>query len=164
MTDYALSKQDILRYFNNRIKVVLYDELKNYHSVHDLLKPYNRVCILYYWKKYSGHWVCCFMNKNKRVEIFDSFGTWIDDTLQQINMDFRRDTNQDFKYLTKILYNGNNSVEYNDVTLQNKKAMTCGRWCLYRMKRNDLNIEQFVDLFKNIKNKDKKIISLTNNI
>lgn len=162
--DYPLSKKDIERYFGGKIKVILYDELKNYKTVHDLLKPYNRVCILYYWKKFSGHWVCCFLNKNNRVEIFDSFGSFPDDTLKQINMNFRKDTNQDFKHLTQILYNGNNSIEYNDKKLQDAKASTCGRWCIYRMKRNDLSIEQFNDLFKNIKNKDNKIISLTNNI
>ena len=55
-------------------------------------------------------------------------------------------------------------VEYNDKKLQSSKSSSCGRWCVYRMMRNDLTIEEFQDLFKNIKNKDKKIISLTNNI
>jgi len=160
--DYPLSKTDIERIFNGKIKVLLYSDIKKYKSIDELLYPFNRVCILYYWKKYHGHWVCVFRNKNGNVEIFDSFGTWIDDTLKQINNDFRKNTNQDFKYLTYLLYKGGRHVEYNDEKLQDDRASTCGRWCVYRMLRNDLTIEHFCDLFKNIKNKDKKIISLTN--
>lgn len=160
--DYPLSKNDIENYFNGKIKIILYSELKNYNTIYDLLKPYNKVCILYYWKKYSGHWVCCFLNKNNNIEIFDSFGSWIDDTLKQINMNFRKETDQNYKHLTKLLYDIKKPVEYNNIKLQSNKTSTCGRWCIYRMKRNDLTIEEFTNLFKNIKNKDNKIISLTN--
>jgi hypothetical protein len=162
--DYPLSKTDIERAFDGRIKVLLYNELSNYKTIEELLYPYNRVCILYYWKKYHGHWVCIFKNINNRVEIFNSFGGFIDDTLKDISKDFKNETNQNYKHLTDLLYRGGREVEYNDKQLQNDKASTCGRWCVYRMFRNDLTIEEFVNLFKNIKNKDKKIISLTSNI
>ena len=162
--DYPLSKTDIEKIFNHKIKVLLYSDIANYKSIDDLLKPYGRVCILYYWKKYSGHWVCVFRNKNGRVEIFDSFGTFPDGTLKEINYNFRKETNQAYKHLTDLLLKGGREVEYNDKKLQGDKSSTCGRWCIYRMLRNDLTIEEFQDLFKRIKDKDKKIISLTNNI
>lgn len=162
--DYPLSKTDIERAFNGKVKVILYSDVKKYKNIYDLLAPYGRVVILYYWKKYSGHWICVFVNKNRNVEIFDSFGTFIDDTLKNINADFRKETNQDYKYLTKLLYDAGYHVEYNDMQLQDHSASTCGRWCVYRMKRNDLTIEQFQELFKKVKNKDKKIISYTNYI
>jgi len=161
MTDYPLSKTDIEHFFNGKIKVMLYDEISQYKTINDLLYPYGRVCILYYWRKYHGHWICIFRNINDRVEVFDSFGSWIDDTLKDINYLFRKETNQETKHLTKLLYEGDRDVEYNDQKLQSTKASTCGRWCVYRMLRNDLTIEEFDDLFKRIKNKDKKIISLT---
>ena len=162
--DYPLSKKDIERAFKGRIKVILYNEITNYRTIDELLAPYGRVCILYYWKKYHGHWVCVFRNKNGRVEIFNSFGGFIDDTLNDISTQFKKETQQDYKHLTDLLYKGGRIVEYNDQQLQSMKSSTCGRWCVYRMFRNDLTIEQFCNLFKNIKNKDKKIISLTNNI
>jgi len=162
--DYPLSKTDIERIFNNKIKIMLYSDISNYKTIEELLFPYNRVCILYYWKKWHGHWVCVFKNKNNRVEIFDSFGTFPDGTLKDIDLNFRKETNQAHKHLTELLYKGGRSIEYNDKVLQGKKYSTCGRWCSYRMIRDDLTIEQFQDLFKNIKNKDKKIISLTNYI
>ena len=162
--DYLLSKTDIERLFNGKIKVILYSDIADYKTIEDLLYPYNRVCILYYWRKYHGHWVCVFKNKNGRFEIFYSFGTFPDGTLKDINMNFRKETNQAHKHLTELLYKGGREVEYNDKKLQSNKSATCGRWCVYRMKRKDLTIEEFQDLFKNIINKDKKIISLTNNI
>lgn len=164
MADYALSKTDIQNAFNGKIKVVLYSDLKQYKTIQDLLEPYNRVVILYYWRKFSGHWICVFKNKNGNIEVFDSLSSWIDDTLKDINIDFRKETDQDYKYLTKLLYDCNCPVEWNDFKLQSNNAKTCGRWVIYRLKRNDLTIEQFQDLFKNIKNKDKKIIMLTNDI
>jgi hypothetical protein len=117
---------------------------------------------LYYWRKYHGHWVCVFRNKNGNTEIFDSFGTFPDGTLKDINPDFRKETNQAYKHLTSLLVKGGQPVEYNDKKLQSNVSSTCGRWCVYRMMRNDLTIEQFQNLFKGIKNKDNKIISLTN--
>lgn len=164
MSDYPLSKKDIEGIFKGRIKVILYNEISDYNNIHELLAPYGRVCILYYWRKYHGHWICVFKNKNNRVEIFNSFGGWIDDTLNDINPEFRKETNQENKHLTEILYKGGRGVEYNDKRLQSLNSSTCGRWCVYRMLRNDLTIEEFQDLFKNVKNKDKKIISLTSNI
>ena len=159
--DYPLSKSDIERVFNGKIKVLLYDEIAKYNNIKELLEPYGKICVLYYWKKYSGHWCCCFLNKNGRVEIFDSFGTFPDGTLKDININFRKETNQAHKHLTDLLYRGGRPVEYNDMKLQGNKSSTCGRWCIYRMLRNDLTIEEFQDLFKRNKNKDKKIISLT---
>lgn len=161
MTDYPLSKTDIINYFDGKIKVILYSEIKNYKSIDQLLAPYGRVIILYYWKKYHGHWICCFFNVNGNVEVFDSFGSWIDDTLKDISEQFRSETDQNYKYLTNLLYNGPYRVEYNDKALQSKKSSTCGRWCIYRLKKNNLTIEEFQDLFKNIKNNDNKIINLT---
>lgn len=160
--DYPLSKSDIERAFDGKIKVLLYNEIANYNNINELLYPYNRICILYYWKKYHGHWVCVFKNKNGNVEIFDSFGTFPDGTLKDINLNFRKETNQAHKHLTELLYKGGRAVEYNDKKLQSNKSSTCGRWCCYRMFRDDLTIEEFQDLFKRYKNKDKKIISLTN--
>jgi len=162
--DYPLSKKDIEKIFKGKIKVMLYNEISDYKTIDDLLNPYGRVCILYYWKKYHGHWICVFRNKNNRVEIFDSFGTWIDDTLKNINPIFRNETNQLSKHLTALLYQKGDGVEYNDEKLQKDKSMTCGRWCVYRMIRDDLSIEEFQKLFNRVKDKDNKIISLTSNI
>lgn len=162
--DFPLGSKQIKKAFGGKIKIILYSQLKNYNSINELLEPYDKVVILYYWKKYFGHWICIFKNVNGNIEVFDSLGSWIDDTLYTIDKEFRKQNNEDYKYLTKLLYDCNCEVEYNDKQLQSNKTSTCGRWCVYRLKRDDLTIEEFQDLFKKNKNKDSKIISLTNTI
>ncbi len=162
--DYALSREDIINAFDGKVKVVLYSEIKKYKTIKELLSPYGKVVILYFWRKFFGHWICVFKNVNGNVEVFDSLGSWIDDNLKDINKSFRKETDQDYKYLTKLLYDCDCDVEYNDVKLQGNKSTTCGRWVTYRLRRDDLTIEEFQDLFKNKKNKDKEIILLTDDI
>jgi len=164
--DYPLNTRDIKKYFDNKIKVILYSDIAKYDTIEELLKPFGRVIFLYYWKtkpSIYGHWCCCFINKSGNIEYFNSFGGFIDDALYQLNKEFRIKHDQDFKHLTNLLINCNHEIEYNDKQIQKKEGTaTCGRWCCYRMKRTDLNIEEFQKLFNNIKTNDKKIISLVN--
>ena len=51
MTDFPLSKDDLIKSFNGKVKVLLYSDLKNIKNVKELLSPYNRVIILYFWRK-----------------------------------------------------------------------------------------------------------------
>lgn len=159
----ALSSKDIKGYFNGKVKVILYNEIGKYRTIDELLNPYGRVIMLYFWKaepNYYGHWISCFRNCNNNIEVFDSFGTFIDDTLNKISLNFRKEHNIYEKHLTKLLYDSGKIIEYNDKQLQDKKTSTCGRWCIYRLYRDDLTIEQFQKLFDIPINNDKKIIKL----
>lgn len=175
--NYPLSSSDIKKIFNKKIKIILYSDLSKYKTIEDVLKPHNKVMILYYWESpneegegnYFGHWVCFFKNNKNMIEVFNSFGGYIDDTLKQIDKDFREDNNEDFKYLTNLLYDycikTNDKVVYNAKQLQAKvDTATCGRWCCYRMLRNDLSIIEFNRLFKNLKTNDNKICKITNKL
>jgi len=175
--EYPLSSGDIKKIFNKKIKIILYSDLAKYKKIEDVLKPHNRVMILYYWEapdqygngNFFGHWVCLFLNKNNMIEVFNSFGGWIDDTLKQIDKDFREDNDENFKYLTNLLYDycdrTNNKIVYNAKQLQAKiDTSTCGRWCAYRMLRDDLSIIEFNRLFKNLKTNDMKITKITNKL
>lgn len=168
--EYALSAKDIKKIFKNKIKILLYSELSDYDNIVDVLEPYGRVAILYYWEApdargrghYFGHWQNCFINCNGNIEVFNSFGGKIDDTLKQLGMDFRRKHNEEYKYLTKLLLDYPGDVEYNKKQLQGKiGSATCGRWICYRMLRDDLNIDEFNKLFtNNVKMNDQKIVRL----
>ncbi len=162
--DNSLTGEDIKNIFDGQIKILTYDQIAQYNTIEKLLSPYNRVAILYVWDKrpYAyGHWVCLFVNVNGNIEFFDSYGTFPDDTLDTINKNFRELNGEDYRYLTHLLYNYHGIVEYNNKVLQDKKSSTCGKWISYRMIRNDLNIEQFQDLFsKDTKKNDKIIIKL----
>ena len=162
--DNPLSGNDLKSIFNNKIKIITYGELINYDTIEDLLYPYNRVCILYVWKKDPnpyGHWNCIFKNKYGNIEVFDSFGNWIDAFLNDVDKNFRKQNNQLYKQLSHLLYNSHYDVEYNNKKLQNDKSSTCGKWCALRMLKNDLDIDEFNNLFTDdtIKN-DRMIIQI----
>jgi hypothetical protein len=167
--DNPLSGTDIKNIFNNKIKVILYSDINKYNNIYELLHPYNKVVILYVHKikedgGFFGHWQCVFKNKNNNIEIFDSFGSWIDSFLDTIPMQFRKQHKQSYKILSELLLKSKNKIEYNDKQLQNKETNTCGKWCSYRILRNDLTIEEFQNLFSDdtLKN-DKYIINLFSN-
>jgi len=165
--DRALTGKDIKNYFNGKCKVMTYDELHKYKSMDSLLYPYNRVVILYVFSNNNGspygHWICVFRNINNNNEVFDSLGNFVDGFLDKINKQFRNESGQKFKYLSDLLIKDKHLTEYNDIALQGKKTKTCGKWCIYRMYRDDLTIEDFQNLFtKNNKINDDIILKLFN--
>jgi hypothetical protein len=164
--DNPLTSNDIKRIFNNKIKVIPYEDLTKYNNIEDLLHPYNKVMILYVWKKNPnpyGHWICLFINCKGNYEVFDSYGTFIDDTLNDIDKNFRLENNEYYKQLTHLLYNSNKTIEYNNKKLQDDNSSTCGKWCSYRMLKKDLDINDFCDLFTdNTLINDRMILKIFN--
>jgi len=171
--DYALSAKDIKKIFKNKINILLYSDLEDYDTIEEVLEPHGQTMILYYWEapddrgngSYYGHWCCVFYNGNGNVEFFNSFGGKIDDTLYQLGAEFRKQHNQYYKYLTKLLLDYNGDIEYNPKQLQAKiGTATCGRWCIFRMLNSGLDIKDFNKHFTHIKTNDKKITNLTNKL
>ena len=162
--DNPLSGTDIENYLGGKCRVISYDQIKEFSSIDDLLGNHGRCVILYVWAKNPdafGHWQCVFRNKNGNVEVFDSYGSWIDSFLNKIDKNFRIKTGQNYKFLTKLLYDSNYNVEYNDKVLQNKNSNTCGKWCVLRMLCNHLDIDEFNSNFtKNTKKNDLIILEL----
>ncbi len=165
--DNPLSGQDIKNYFGGECNVISYNQIKKFKSINELLGKYGRCVILYIWAKNPepfGHWQCVFKNKNGNIEVFDSFGSWIDSFLNKIDKNFRINTGQNYKYLTKLLYDSGYNVEYNDKKLQDSNSSTCGKWCVLRMMMNKLNIDEFNKLFsKNTKKNDLIILEIFSN-
>jgi len=166
----TLSGNDILKFFNGKVKIVLYSDLRKYNNIDQLLNPYGRVAMLYYREKepnYYGHWISLIKTNRNTVEVFDPYGTFIDDTLKSINTDFRKENYQYTPYLSKLLLEQKKyKVEYNDVPLQEMKqgTNTCGRWAIVRMALRDVPVEMFQKIFSK-KNKGDDLVSLlTKNI
>jgi hypothetical protein len=169
--DFALGGNDIYKYLNGKIKVLEYKEIRKYKDIDSLLKPFDKVAILYPWKVEPdgglfGHWVGLMKNKNGNVEYFNSYGSFLENgVMKNIDVNFKKRHGEDFKYLTYLLYISDYKVEYNPKTLQSSDSNTCGRWVLYRLLRDDLTIEQFNKLFtKNKIKNDIKILNLVYNI
>lgn len=166
----TLSGADLKKFFDGKVKVVLYSDLRHYKNIDELLNPYGRVVMLYYREKepsYYGHWVSIFRNGKGNVEVFDPYGTFIDRTLKNINTDFRKQNYEYTPYLSKLLLNQKKyKVEYNDVPLQKMKigVNTCGRWALVRLALSDIPIEMFQKIFSMKNNGDDLVSVLTKDI
>jgi hypothetical protein len=166
----TLSGNDILKFFNGKVKIVLYSDLRKYNNIDQLLNPFGRVALLYYREKepnYYGHWISVFKTSRNTIEVYDPYGSFIDDTLKTINTDFRKENYEYTPYLSKLLLNQKKyKVEYNDVPLQMLKhgVNTCGRHAIVRMSLRDWPIELFQKVFS-MKNKGDDLVSiLTKNI
>lgn len=143
--DYALSSDDITKLFKGKVKIVRYRDLKHFATVDVLLKPYNKVFILYESKNGFGHWTVLHKLNSKNLEMFDSYGLKIDEELDQIPKAYRKESNQIRAYLSKLLGDSKYTIHYNDHQFQDLKRgiSTCGRWCVARCVNNDCSIDEF---------------------
>lgn len=163
--DVSLSNDDISEYLGNKVNILRYDQLNDYSNIDDVLDPYGRAVILYFWKAKPcvGHWTCVFKTPRNTIEFFNSYGTVPDKTLNDIPLAFKKSHGEDFKTLTKLLYDSGYEIEYNDKCLQQNDSSVCGRYCILRLCCEDIPIEQFQKLFtKNKKRNDELVLQLIN--
>jgi hypothetical protein len=164
--DRPLSTIDLLNALGNEVKVLSYDQVKDYSSIDELLEPFGRVILLYFWKTRpkQGHWVCVFKTPRNTIEFFDSFGT-LESQLRQIPKRFRMENGEDYPLLTELLYQCPYQVEYNDKKLQDDDSSVCGRYVLARLSTPNMKIEDFQKIFNRVpKANDQIVMQLTNNV
>ena len=142
----SLSNEEIIDYLKD-IKVVPYSDIKNYHTINDLLAPFDKVVILYRTAHTYGHWCCIFRSRERdEIEFFDPYGLIIDDQLSYNNdKQFQRQYGQNHFFLTRLLAEVNEDVSYNHHKLQKfgPNINTCGRWCILRLLNTDLSLKDF---------------------
>lgn len=160
----ALSDQDILRLINGKAKIVLYPDIKNYKSIDQLLYPYGAVIILYLTRKNYGHWTTLFKLNDNTLEMFNSYGTYIDDDLDYIPENFRISSGQSYPLLGWLMYYSPYKLTYNEHKFQKRgrNINTCGRWVALRLLYRHLSLKEFHNLFKG-KDSDKIVTLLTEN-
>lgn len=160
----SLSSLDLLKNCGNDMKIVSYPDLINYNSINQLFGNKKCIILLYLTKKNYGHWTLITKHPNY-YEHFDSYGVEPDKELLFTNVHFRLNNNMFYPLLSYLYYKSKKPIHYNPIRLQamKKGVATCGRWCLvrYYLKNKYPNVDDFAKLFKNIKNKDKKIVELT---
>jgi len=159
---YCLSGEDISKFFNGKVKIVIYSEINNYDTIDQLLHPYDRVVILFERKKGVGHW--CSLHRNKKGEIyfFDPYGIKPPNQLKY-STGMNRYLNQRRNTLLDLFED--HLIKYNDVPLQKWKGNinTCGRFVIARLSCPELNSYEFADLIKSQTNDpDKFITKITN--
>lgn len=147
----SLSDNEIRNALKGKCNIVSYPKIEDYKTLDDLLGPYGCAVLLYHSKKNYGHWTCIFKYPdNKTVEFFDPYSNSPDGALNFIPMKFRKENNEYYPYLTKLLYESPYKIEYNDYPLQShgflagNQINTCGRHVLMRLFNRKLNIDQYM--------------------
>ncbi len=143
-----LSDDDLRRMLGkdkSRVKVIMYEDLKNYESLEQLLpNMYDAVIVLLQIEGPNapkvGHWIC-LMNHGNHFEYFDSYGLDPDEELALTH---------EHPHLTDIIRGTKRRVESSGAKLQSKReAMnTCGRWCIVRARHKDLEKPEFVKMIR----------------
>jgi hypothetical protein len=161
--DYSLSNKDIMNFFDGKLNMMTYDQIANCRTIDEVLGPYEKCVILYFWqdKPKVGHWVTIFKTPRNTVEFFNSFGSVPDKTLDEIPTEFKNKHGEGFKSLCKLLYESPYEIEYNDKCLQDDTSSVCGRYVILRLCTEMIPIETFQKLFtKNKRKNDELVLSI----
>lgn len=158
-----LSSNDIYKEFNNKIKIITYEDIFKFKNIDSLLNPHQQVFLLYQSKKDYGHWTCLYKISNI-VYFFDSYGIIPDDQIKKSKYyEYLFHNKKLKKYLTSLMYHSNYKIEYNQYQLQEygNKISTCGRWCIIRLKYKNISVDDFYNIFNNLKDILKPDVLIT---
>ena len=152
-TNPPLSGSDIIARFHGKTKVLLYDKLKDYDDIDELLSPYGHCFILLRSKPEFGHWICLKLWPDDRVvSFFDSYGNFPDDQKQHVNQEFLVSSGQAFNYICRLLHKASfkYTVEFSQYHLQAKdrSVATCGQWCCLFVEYNGPGVDGFYEYIK----------------
>jgi len=171
--DHALTNHEVDNILQGQTKVLTYKQLPQFTDINQLLEPYKNFIILYLWDPSYGHWNCILKHPD-RIEFFDPYGgdhNIPDKNLDKVNDHVKKITNQDQPYLTKLLYDANMPIEYNNYKFQKlaDDIKTCGRHCIVRVLFKDLLLDDYYQFMtylceKNNMNYDELVTHITTNI
>lgn len=164
----SLTDKDIKYAIGNCI-ILKYSDLSKFLHINELfIKKF--VIILFETKFNYGHWCLLFKNTRNSIEFFDSYGLMPDSQLKYISSVFRKHNNMIYPHLTYLLLFCSNKIEYNNHIFQKSKnnIATCGRWVILRCLFYNYNIDEFYEIIKSKKKKNKTLdhlaVFLTNNL
>lgn len=151
----SLSGDEVLDLCKHKAKLILYEDLKKYKDIDDLLYPYDSVIILYEYIRTNnesyGHYVCLNRLPSGEIEHFDSLLFKPDQELGMIPESIKKKTRQNMAYLAKMLFDSHYPISYNHYKLQKDDTSTCGRWAGIRCLLKKLTLDEFANLFLNRK-------------
>lgn len=118
----------------------------------DVLGPHGVLVLLYLLKPNVGHWCVVFRRTPDVVEFFDSYSSVPDEEFRFVPRNFRAQSFQDYRWLTKLLYESPYRTEYNEIPFQadGPGIATCGRHCIARLAFSDLSIAEYQRRFKGL--------------
>jgi hypothetical protein len=146
---------------------VLYSDLYKYRNIEALcINKYNGFILLYQRTAYTGHYMCLFLDSNRDLHVFDSYGIALDQELDYLS--YWKESGQTIflKDLVREYINRSrrqlfvNKIQYQP---RGSWSNTCGSWALVRLKFNYLTDKQFSELF-NYSNINKDFMVLLINL
>ena len=177
---YLLTDDDVKKIIGYKnIKNVAYYELSKYKTLDELFGNSNIVILLYVHhigpQEVTGHWTLLTRVKRKGktiIEFNDSYGQFIDDITEKYSKEWKKRSNQQHNYLSRLLHDFINDKDkilyYNEIQFQSSKKgiNSCGRWCALRGRFYKVPLEVWQKSFLKLKDKgydlDKVITYLTN--
>ena len=149
---YSFSGDDLMNFIDNKANMLTYDELHKYKNIDDCLGKHGVLVLLFLTKPHYGHWTCLIKHGKNKLEFFDSYNYKPDDELGFIPESFKKESKQDYPYLTELLYNSGYDIEYNHTQLQertkdvNYKVATCGRHVGCRILFKKVPLDKYVNI------------------
>ena len=144
--------------------IVLYNELKKYPHINQLLpKVGSYAIILYQDSPHSGHWTAVLRPTDNQIEYFDSYGKCPDEPLSWSSPEKQNQLGIHAPYLSNLLKASGKKLVWNKKKFQkdnDPEISTCGRHCCFRiqmMKNRGYNIHQYQKMLEAVKNKTGKV-------
>lgn len=142
--------------------IILYNQLKNYHSISQILPRVGSYCIILYMDSpHSGHWVGLMKPNESEIEYFDSYAHHPDEPLSWSSEERKKELGINEPYLTNLLRDSRKRIIWNKICYQNSDSeiSTCGRHACFRiqmMKNRHKNLAQYGKMMQDIKKKTGK--------
>lgn len=153
----SISDTELRKYLPGA-KIVVYNELKNYKDIEELLpKDKSYFILLYRDSSNAGHWVSLKRTK-KGIEYFCSYGTPIDGQLKWYPDGMNKQFGQYIPYLTMLLNKTKLDVFWNDIRYQSNDddIVTCGRHSIFNMLgylNDNMDLKKYYNYMKKLKGK-----------
>ncbi len=166
----SISGKIIQHATNNLCRVVLYSELVQFSSLHDLFEGYPCVILLYQTTdSQHGHWVTLIDHRStmNMISVYDSYGFGvIDAELAYTKFDKQFETSNGQGLLAKLFQNTQVGYEVNDFRFQKmaQDIQTCGRHAIVRVwnyEKSNREFERFMNGFTPSMTKDKLVTLMT---
>lgn len=160
---HTLNPNEVQQIAGCLVNVIKYSGLDELSSIDQIFSKDGVALLLFETQLNMGHWVCLVSHPHT-IYFFDPYGMEPDNQLAYTNIEFRRQNDMDYPYLSRLLLLSPKAIDYNDKRLQvmSPDVQTCGYWCGYRMRKRKLTNDQFNALFKGIprQEKDNRILDI----
>jgi hypothetical protein len=150
---YSLSDVDIKKFFQDKVNVIRFKDLKG-KMLSTILGKYGRCIILIQQSNKNAHWVLLHIveEKNKKpfIEWFDSYGLYPENKFNYIPKSFQKLSDQERGTIVKLLLNQPMKIHYSQYRLQELKngMNTCGKHCCLRGYYNNISEDDYAKLIK----------------